>query len=303
MLQLAIAAISLGALVAAGAMASRSTFLSDRPYDAVVLADHPVAYWPLANSPVDLTYRGADGVIHGGTLATTRMPNGDPAKVFDGRGQYISITSRPTFSIPTTGALTWEAWIRPDILQFPHDSNGYVDFLGKCLQYSPTCEWEGRFYNQVNPQGRTSRISAYVFNPGAGLGSAADWQPTPGVITASMWIHIVAEYQIHTTPSDCSPAYPGTINIWVNGIKQNFSAHKPTGCMSQYRIIPKAGYSPFTIGTLAKDTWFRGAISKVAVYDRLLPESRIVQHYENMTGRAPAGQCAQTCTLTGTTRW
>ena len=71
------------------------------------------------------------------------------------------------FSIPTTHNLTWEAWIRPDVLQFPNDSNGYVDWMGKCQDYSPTCEWEARMYTTTNGENRCNRISAYIFNSSA----------------------------------------------------------------------------------------------------------------------------------------
>ena len=108
-----------------------------------------------------------------------------------------------------------------------------------------------------------------MFNPSAGLGSAADWQPS-AKLAAGKWLHVVAEYDTTATPSGCSSSYPGSINIWVNGVKQDLASHLPTGCMSQYKISPKAGSSPLNIGTMAMDTWFKGAIGKVAVYDRLL---------------------------------
>ena len=66
--------------------------------------------------------------------------------------------------------------------------------------------------------------------------------------------------------------------------------------MSQYKISPKAGSSPLTIGTMALDTWFKGAIGKVAVYDRLLTQAEISAHFTAMTGAQPSGSCASTCT-------
>ena len=118
-------------------------------------------------------------------------------------------------------------------------------------------------------------------------------RPTP---TALRQAAIHYRFSVLTTPSGCSSAYPGSINIWVNGIKQNFAAHAPTGCMSQYKISPKAGSSPLTIGTMALDTWFKGAIGKVAVYDRLLTQTEINAHFTAMTGAQPSGSCASTCT-------
>lgn len=245
----------------------------------------------------DLSGHNNAGAYKGGTPAAAALPNGDAAASFNGSSQYVTVPSSASLSIPTTGKLTWEAWIRPDTFQFPHASgDGYIDWMGKCANYSPTCEWEARLYGASTPQGRPNRLSAYAFNPSAGLGSAADWQPQAGLLKAGQWLHVVAEYDLSTTPSGCSSAYPGSINIWVNGIKQNFAAHAPTGCMSQYKISPKAGSSPLTIGTMALDTWFKGAVGKVAVYDRLLTQAEINAHFTAMTGAKPSGSCASTCT-------
>ena len=115
----------------------------------------------------------------------------------------MSVPSNAAFSIPTTHNLTWEAWIRPDVLQFPNDSSGYVDWMGKCQDYGPSCEWEARMYTTTSSADRCNRISAYVFNPSAGLGSAADWQPTCGLIQAGTWYHVVGEYTTLSQPSDC----------------------------------------------------------------------------------------------------
>ena len=152
-------------------------------------------------------------------------------------------------------------------------------------------------YSTTNSENRCNRMSAYVFNPGAGLGSAADWQPTCGLIQAGTWYHIVGEYTTTTQPSDCQNAatYPGMIDIWVNGVRWAHSSHGQTGCMSQYNVVPQANDSPINIGTMARDAWFAGAIGKVAIYGKLLPESAVVHHYTVMSGKIPTGTCGNTC--------
>ncbi len=288
--------VALGVAFACAMFAAAAT--AARGYDALTVADGPVAYWPLAGSAADLI--GAHpGTFKGGRPAATRLPDGAAASVFNGSGEYMRVPSSGVFSIPTTGRLSWEAWIRPAVAIFPHQStpDDYVDFIGKCADYSPTCEWEGRDYSTSTGQGRPNRVSAYVFNPAAGLGSDADWQPAGGVLRPRRWLMVVGEYQTRTTPRPCEQAYPGTINIWVDGVRQSFADHAPTGCMSQYRVAPTAGTSPLTIGTLATDTWFDGAIGDVAIFDRLLSQGEIAAQYRAMTGHAPAGRCANTCTL------
>jgi hypothetical protein len=151
-------------------------------------------------------------------------------------------------------------------------------------------------YSSVNSQNRCNRLSAYVFNSGAGLGSGADWQPNCNLLQANQWLHVVGEYQTQTTPSGCNSAYPGSIDIWVNGVRWSFASHQPTGCMSQYSVKPQAGASPLNIGSMALDSWFPGSIGKVAIYDHLLTQTQINAHFTAMTGASPSGSCASTCT-------
>ncbi len=269
-------------------------------YDSLVLAASPVMYLTMGGAgtsgETDKTGHGHNGTYKGGATTATTLPNGDKAAVFNGSSSYLTVPSSAALSIPTTKTLTWEGWVRADTFNFPVASDdGYVDWMGKCQDYSPTCEWEARVYGNSTAQGRPTRLSAYVFNTSAGLGSAADWQPSTA-LAAGKWVHVVAEYQTTSTPSGCSSSYPGSINIWVNGVKQSFADHAPTGCMSQYSVTPKTNNSPLNIGTMSMDTWFKGAVGKVAVYNRLLSQTEINQHFTAMTGQTPSGSCGATCT-------
>lgn len=273
-------------------------------YDKLVLADSPVGFWdvdPKTSTETDLSGDGNTGTYVNGLPALATLPDGEPAADFNGSNQYLTVPSNRSFSIPTTGSLTWEAWIRPDVLQFPKSNDeGYVDFMGKCAFYSPTCEWEARMYDSTTMQaGRSDRISAYVFNPTAGFGSAADWQPSLGQIQAGQWIQVVGEYTTQNTPSNCADAgsYPGSINIWVNGVEWSEVSHAPTGCMSQYGVVPKANNSPLNIATMGMDYFFKGAIGKVAIYNYRLTTADIDAQYEAMTGKEPVGTCGATCIL------
>jgi hypothetical protein len=156
---------------------------------------------------------------------------------------------------------------------------------------------ERLLYNTTNSQNRCNRFSAYAFNPTAGLGSGADWQPICGLIQADHWYHVVGEYTTLSQPSTCSTSDPGSLNIWVNGVLWSQASHNPTGCMSQYSVAPKANNSPVNIGTMALDTWFKGAIGKVAIYNYLLTQTQITNHYQTMTGQLPTGSCGNTCSF------
>jgi hypothetical protein len=176
-------------------------------YDSVVLGDKPVLYLAMNSSSSggekDLSGHNANGTYKGGTPSAAALPNGDTAADFNGTSQYLTVPSNSTLSIPAAHQLTYEAWVRPDTYSFSNESgDGYVDWMGKCENYSPNCEWEARVYGDGTSQGRDHRFSGYAFNPSAGLGSAADWQPsTSSVLPAGHWVHVVVEYDTTSTPS------------------------------------------------------------------------------------------------------
>jgi hypothetical protein len=249
----------------------------------------------------DLTGNRHFGTYERGRPAPVSMPNGETAARFNGRGEYLSVPSSWAFSTSTTKKLTWEAWIRPDVLQFTSANDptksGYISFMGKCQNYSPTCEWAARMYSTINYEGRCNRLSAYAFNPQAGLGAGAHWQPVCGLLQAGQWLYVVGEYETLSAPPGCRPAYPGTISIWVNGVKWSRPYRSQTGCMSQYDVSPRQGGSPLNIGTVSLDSFFPGAIGKVALYDTLLSQRQVDAHFTAMTGVEPSGRCTSICTI------
>ncbi|CAB3808531.1 hypothetical protein LMG28614_06833 [Paraburkholderia ultramafica] len=129
------------------------------------------------------------------------------------------------------------------------------------------------------------------------LSSAADWQRTCNLFQPGQWLHVVGEYSVNSTPSVCDPSQPGFIKIWVNGVLWNMAVHAPTGCMSQYHVVPAAASSPLNIGTMAYDAGFQGAIGKVAIYNYLLDDTQVRDHYTAMTGKQPTGSCGIDCTF------
>jgi hypothetical protein len=291
-----------GATNTGGTPGTGGSCASPATYDQTVLCDQPVAYWAMkgtGSTEPDLVANNT-GTYKGTVPTAAALPNGDGAAHFNGSTGYLTIPSNAAFSLPTTGNLTWEGWINADTLQFPKaSSDGYIDWMGKCADYSPTCEWEARMYSTTTSESRPNRMSAYIFNSGAGLGSAADWQPVDNLIKASSWYHVVGEYTTLSQPSDCTGTtmYPGSINVWVNGVQWDHAQHGQTGCMSQYSVVPTAKTSPLNIGTMAGDTWFPGAIGKVAIYDKLLTQAQINAHYKAMTGKSPTGSCSATCSF------
>ena len=198
----------------------------------------------------------------------TRMPNGTRAPRFSGNQQFLRFPSSPRYSIATTGKLTVEYWIRPDTLQFrDEEGSGYVYILGKGRPGAH--EWYARMYSKRNRENRPNRLSGYAFNPSGGLGSGSYVQDP---VRVGRWIHLVLVY--NTSPS--SGAAMGTVALYKNGRLRDRDS------LADYNIRPRAGRSPFRIGTGYRDSYFQGAIGDVVFFNRTLGPRRILAHYRAM---------------------
>jgi len=246
-------------------------------YDRLVLADFPVLYMPMSGigTQLDLAPANHVGTYHNGQTFST-MPNGDTVTVFDGATQYLEIPDANDLSPATAGVLTFEAWIRPDVDNFPNfQSTGYVHWMGKGVTNQH--EWVARRYNlyttDVPP--RPHRTSGYAFNLAGGTGVGAFFQDSyspPGE-----WIH----YACTINTVNVSGPYPtGYTTIFKNGVQRN------TQSLSSGGIVPQNGTAPMRVGTRDFASYFQGAIGKVAVYNYELTPAQLLAHYNQMvTGR------------------
>jgi Concanavalin A-like lectin/glucanases superfamily len=242
-------------------------------YDRAVMADRPVGFWYDAAGRDLVGQRNARRV---GAPGVARTPNGDSAATFDGSRRYLEIADSDRWSPATTGRLTVEAWMRPSTLSFP---GCYVHWLGKGEPGQH--EWTLRMYARSTPcesPPRPNRVSVYAFNRSGGLGTGAYFQgglnqvPT---MQPNVWVHVVGVIDA----VDKSAAYPnGYVRIYRNGRLIN-----TRDLSSTVPVSLRNGTAPLRIGTRNLDGFFRGAIGKVALYDRELSASRVLAHYQAMS--------------------
>jgi hypothetical protein len=244
-------------------------------YDKQVLSLDPVLYltFPTSSSTeTDLSGNGNAAVFLPADEAAIKvaMPNGDMAAEFNGLDQYVQVPSSNTLSLTDTGCMTVEAWLRPATLQFPHEEGtGYVYILGKGAPGK--YEYAIRMYSETNTEDpvRPNRISGYVFNLVGGLGSGAYFQDK---VEVGQWIMVTL-----VMDEKASARWPdGYIALYKDGGLEDQVS------MKQYDVTPHAGNAPFCIGTRDTDSYFEGAIGKVAVYDRILTSSQIAATYNAM---------------------
>jgi hypothetical protein len=196
---------------------------------------------------------GASGTSGAGGAPTAGLV----APVFDGESGYVEIPDADMFSEPTTGELSVEAWIRPDSLDMPNrESSGYVHWMGKGV--SGEHEWVSRMYQQGNSEDRENRISFYSFNLSGGLGAGSYFQDD---VMVGEWIHYVGTFDDTRT------------FIYKNGVERD------SDLLSGYDIMPENGDAPVRIGTRDRNSYFQGAIARVAFYSSRLSESQAAAHF------------------------
>jgi hypothetical protein len=252
--------------------------LARASYDKTVRDDRPSAYWTMG-SPREPTEKDRTGNKHTGTYfgrpAATKLPNGDTAADFDGKTEYLQVKDADALSPATSGVLTLEAWMRPDDLDFPKkEGKGYLHWMGKGEPGNH--EYVARFYSKTGTD-RPNRISGYLFNASGGQGAGSYFEEK---VTKGAWIH----YVLVINAKEKSKDFPnGYTRIYRNGkTKKNYTNNL------DYRgtvIVPTRGTAPFRVGTRDLGSFFEGAIGKVAIYGKELPEKRIAQHYKAMTQR------------------
>ena len=239
-------------------------------YDTTVLAHSPVAYWPLSpTDPYDYSGHNLTGVFTNSPSATS-LPNNDTASAFNGINQYFTINDNDYLEIVRTGILSVEAWFRPDILQFDYqEGSGYVWWMGKGAANQQS--WAARMYSYNNSEGRPNRISGYAFSLVGGLGAGSYFQD---IVTVGQWIM----YTLTINIDNSSSTYPtGYTKIFKNGIERDQDS------LLGYSVIPQNGTAPMRIGTRQLQSFFKGAIGKVAVYGYELSSRQLQSHYNCMT--------------------
>ena len=130
--------------------------------------------------------------------------------------------------------------------------------------------WAARIYNYHNAEDRPNRTSGYVFNRNGGLGAGSYFQDP---IIAGQWIY----YALTINTVHNSTAYPtGYTKIFRNGTRRDQDS------LSSYSIIPENGAAPMRLATRQMQSFFKGAIGKVAVFDYELSIAQLQSHFSCM---------------------
>ncbi|MEJ7693271.1 LamG-like jellyroll fold domain-containing protein [Daejeonella sp.] len=240
-------------------------------YDDLVLSHNPSGYWMLTKGyQSDASGHNLTGAYFGDGRGQATLPNGETASIFNGINNYFQIPDNNLLEVTNTGILTIEAWMRPDVLNYPDtEGDGYVHWMGKGTASNHL--WVARMYNANSPD-RPQRISGYCFNLSGGLGAGSYFQDATSVGT---WIH----YTLVINTVNTSSTYPtGYTRVYKNGVLRD------TDSLEGYSIIPGNGTAPMRVATRDLNSFFKGAIGKVAVYGYEVSAATLLSHNNTMRG-------------------
>jgi hypothetical protein len=235
------------------------------PVSAAASANGLMARYDFNGNANDASGRGRHGIVHNAAPTSNRFGRGSSAFSFNGTNAYIEIPDHGDFSVATTGKLSISVWMRPGTLRFPDpEGSGYVHWLGKGVANQH--EWAFRMYSTDNTEGRGNRTSFYLFNLAGGLGAGSYVQEA---VAPGTWYHYVAVVDVSTD----------TIKWYKNGVLRD----QDPFIASEYRISPRNGTASARVGTKDFTSHFKGAIDNIAIYNRALSASEVVQLYNDST--------------------
>lgn len=274
----------------ASAFSAFAKAITDPFSESVFSSGTPVAYWTLGDLDQGLQDCSGNGrnLTKSGGVTVSTFTDTAGALAFNGLDGYLETPDADVFSVPTTGIVAYELWMRPDAQNWPTttlqsaDTDQYTHWFGKAGRN--VNEYIFRRYN-ANAPTRPSRISTYAFNLSGGLGAGSYVQePVPN----GEWDYYVGV--LNSTDTTLSPY--GRVRIYKNGAQKDSD-----GMGSPYFIVPRNGAAPLRIGTASKQSFAQAGIARVVFWNREPSASEILTRYRTVVPVA-VGTASYTRTVT-----
>jgi len=245
------------------------------PYAYSVLGDAPVGYWRLgetaaggvAEAQGKTSLQGLHIGLGSGTgPGNVAQPGPRPSDGFtsmrtDNRaihlaGEYDYVAVYETPELDITGALTLEAWVRLD--EIPAGNEGIVSkYVGSGNQRS--------FGLYVEGQGAANGTLTMAVSPD-GTSSNASVVRDDAVLPLDTWLLVAGTYM------------PGQyMRLYING---SLAASLTSGVVSSIYDSASNLWIGCIYDVASTSSHFAGLIDEVAVYDRVLSPTELLEHYK-----------------------
>jgi hypothetical protein len=225
-------------------------------YSSTILADSPVAYWRLGESPgtsgsgsvLDASGNGYHATPTSVTFGTAgAITDADTAVTCNGTSSVIVTPFDVTGNLGGTNRLTVELWAKSRITQV-HSPLGNND-----KAVSGTDQASVDFFDNSGQFWVRMKIGG------------TDRTASGGTWTAGVWYHVAATYD------------GSNVSLYKNGVLVNAVAATGTIYDSQVPLtIGRRGNYPTSTGG---PWWYDGAIDEVASYSAALSSTQLLAHY------------------------
>jgi hypothetical protein len=218
-------------------------------YRAAVLADGPVGYWRLGESPGattchDESGHGHDGNVVGGVLfgaAGALMHDANTGATFDGTTGTIALDA--AFDFSGTAPLSWEIWVKPTLLD-----TSYRPFFSVMTFNAQGDPVDGTYMVAYSQAGATFGFERY------GGSTAAVLALDNAALQMNIWTYIV-----------------GTCDVGGNGVVYVNGAANITDV--------SVGSVPAYTANAILGTLLKGELDEVAIYNRALSAQSVLAHW------------------------
>lgn len=248
------------------------TAASLHDYERLVLADEPLAYWPLYRvrrhrSVLDLTQNGFDGYAIGNwpTELSDVHASQPRGAYFDGES-YVESDRKP--SIDLRSGFTMESWAR--VAGGPEFQ---AVFTSRWVRESNT-EREQCFGYTLYAG---SNDKWQVWTGSGEYGKNWDQLHTDAPLVRNRWTHVAAAFEPDAGQEEASEALDGWVRVYVDGEQVAEARHRLS--LEDFEWPARIGAAEFVPKSLT--SWlFQGELRDVAVYDHVLAAGRLRTHAE-----------------------
>jgi hypothetical protein len=247
---LALAAAMLLSACATATTVTPPTAPSPPSYRATVLADRPVAYWPMDEKSgkvmADLSPTHDNGTYTGSPALGQAGPAGIPASAaaaFDGSSSWASAPDVPALRVNT---ITIELWLKK------RSNTYYGVFVGKNVLAG---HGAGSSWFSLLNHGTDGRLEFRVASDDSTLTSSAS-------LALNTWYYVVATYD------------GTTARLYINGALDSSVA---------FAGVPNQTNDPVYLGRRSDGWGTDASLCQVAIYPAALPAARIAAHWQAAT--------------------